>query len=420
MFELDQETDNANILPMYIAMAPRDPRDGAPQSPDAISYLGPVTTEELAEQLIELSIPAQIIDGAVIGAPGWVIARTLGFEDGSALRWAPEENTTGGRLPSVGFEQVAADLANALGTHCHISDSPALPSIRAHVGDHVVDLDHAADAVVGHFTSVDGPLLAHAAGVDLWFAHRPDWSIITGRAEGLDVDTLLTWVTPYPTVAFERDGQYRRISVAIRGHIVITHEWGPEWAMVDPRATANEHLARLLDDGKENAADLVIDYFEPATAQASDFLPYFDLDPVTQDRLDLVLNSPEMDDPLTAFARILGLPVEAAEIAEGWRSPETLPGVTHAPVLRLPYAVWSAATTVPTENTFAARISRMWLTRPPAYYVVNTTELLTFTAAAALAHKRGHTKTAVALGALAVVTAADFFVPRSWRGHTQR
>lgn len=426
MFELDQDLDEAHIIPMYIALAPRDPRDSAPRTADAVPYIDPVAPDELAEQLLNMSIPAQVIDGKLIGSPGWVIARTLGFDDGRALRWAPEENTTKGRLPSIGFEDVASQLANALNTHCHISDSPAVPSVKAHVGDVVLDLDRRAEAVIGRFQSIDGPLLAHTAGVNLWFAHRSEWSIVAGAADGapegddLDVDMLLTWPNAQPTVAFERDGQYRRVSVAVHGTIVVTHEWGPLWDMVDPRIVAGEELTSLIDLGEENAADMVIDYFESATACARDFAPYFDLDEVALDRLDLVLDSPDMDDPLTAFARILGLPEEAAEVAEGWRSGASLEGAALVESKPLPQAMWNAVTTLPTESTWTARMTRLWLTRPMSYYVINGVEVAALAAGARMANQRGHRKTAISLGVLAAVTCADFFVPKKWRGQGPR
>lgn len=87
-----------------------------------------MTVDETGDALLELAIPAQLLDGADIGSPGWILARTLGTEDGAILRWAPTENTRHGHLPTMNVDDVAAHLAHELNTACHISNDPHIPS----------------------------------------------------------------------------------------------------------------------------------------------------------------------------------------------------------------------------------------------------------------------------------------------------
>ena len=74
MFELDQDHDISSLMPLYIGLAPRDPREHRPVSEEAIEFIEPVTVDELADALLNLGIPSQVIDGGQVGAPGWVMA----------------------------------------------------------------------------------------------------------------------------------------------------------------------------------------------------------------------------------------------------------------------------------------------------------------------------------------------------------
>ncbi len=408
MPELDLDLEHDNAIAMYIAIAPRDPRDAsAAQESD---YLPPVTLEELAEQLIALGIPSQVMNGADLGAPGWVIAKTLGVRDGRAIRWAPHENTSDGEYPTIGFEDVAATLAQRLNSSCHIADHPTLPATHVSVEDVVVDLNARAASLVGAYRSTDAPLLAHAAHDDIWFAFGQPWSVVGFNGPDANVENLVTWATREPSVLLERHGPWRTLTVSFDGNIEVVHEWGPTWYTVDPRDEKTQEMSKLVSLGEPDAAEFVLSRIERPHADSTMFAGLFNLDDVEADRLDLVLAAGDMDDPFTSVCRILGLPEAAAELAEGWRDASELPGAISAEFESLPRAAWSSVTTVPLEKDVTSYLTRLWIERPTAYYVMNAAEFGVW------ARNRGYRKTAALSAGIAALTVADFFVPRRWRG----
>lgn len=419
MRKLGLETHFESVYAMYIAIAPRDPREPGDHSEQAIHYLEPVTTQELSDALTDRGIPAQIIDGSAVGAPGWVIARTVGFAEGLAPRWAPEENITRGIFPTISFEDLASGLAQELNAPCHVADRPNIPSTHAHIDGLVVDINSRSAALLGQFRSTDGPLIAHTIGHDIWFAHGTRWSTVATEIPEANIDNMIGFNPTKPIISMERNGVWRRLTV-VHNNFIGHHEWGPKWDNVDPRTTVSEPLLQYLLLDEADPAQFVFNFFHTPAADPNELAAIFNLDVVSKHRLELVLNSADMDDPFTAVARILGLPEAAAEIAEGWRAPHELPNGVEVLHEDLPTAVWSSATTTPTEKDFSSRIISMWLRRPPSYYVLNAVEALALGSLTYVAHKQGHRKTAVALAAITAVTVADFFVPASWRGQAKK
>lgn len=139
------------------------------------------------------------------------------------------------------------------------------------------------------------------------------------------------------------------------------HEFGPRWIDVDPRGIDDYALP-----GEEfDTVDLVFDYYEPPQADADDFATHYELTTEQHNQLTAILDAETPDDPFTGIVRILGLPDEAAEVAEGWRDPHDLPAAELFHPKRLGAALWDSLTTLPTENTVNARMHRAWITRPP-------------------------------------------------------
>lgn len=415
MYELGQETLTDSAIAIYIAIAPRDPRELNRDSEPLIEYLEPVAAEDLAQALLEMAIPAQIIDGAHIGAPGWVIARTVGVADGYAIRWAPEENTTRGEFPTIEFEDVAAQLAQRLDAACHIADHPNVPSTHAHLDGHVVDINQHSCALVGQYRSTDGPLLANVLNDDIWFRHGTPWTVAAPSSTEVLLDAVLGWNPSKPSILFERNGAWRRMTVMHREYVGV-HEWGPQWSNVDPRLKISPEINAYLSTDEPDAAQFVFDYFDSPSIDALELKTELNLDGVQADRLELVFGAPEMDDPFTAVSRILGLPEEAAEVAEGWREASSLSDVREIRFEKFSKAVWSSVTSLPSEQDLSSRIIRLWLVRPYAYYALNAVEVAALGVLARAASKRGRRKTGALLGALAAVAVADFFVPKKWRG----
>lgn len=415
MRKLGQETHSETLYAMYIAIAPRDPRDAQDSAESELQYLEPVTAQELATALKERNVPAQVLDGAQIGAPGWVLARTVGLADGVAPRWAPEENVTRGAFPTISFEQLASGLANQLNAPCHIADRPSIPSTHAHIEGIVVDINSRSSALVGQFRSTDGPLIAHTIGADVWFAHGQQWSTVASEIPEANFGAMIGWGAQKPVVYFDRNGAWRRLSV-VHHNYVGHHEWGPAWENVDPRQDVSQHLLQYLMLDEVDPAQFVFDYFDSPELDTSDLAEIFELDSLARNRLELVLNAKDMDDPFTAIARILGLPEVSAEVAEGWRTAEDLPGAVESLHETFTAAVWNSATTTPTENDFSSKVMGMWLQRPPSYYAINALEVAALGSITVLAHKAGHKKTSAIFGLFTAMTFADFFVPAKWRG----
>jgi hypothetical protein len=420
MHELEQATQTYAAYAMYIAIAPRDPRDpqdikSSGSDADHVAYLDPVTLEQLSQALLDRAVPAQVIDGAHIGAPGWMIARTVGLYEGFAPRWAPEENTTRGEIPTISFEDLASGLAQELNAACHVADHPSVPSTHSHLDGITVDINTRAEAVVGRFRSTDGPLLAHAARHDLWFRSGAQWGVVGVDQPGGALENLIGWNSDQPCIHLERNGAWRRLTVAHRDEIGV-HEWGPQWTDVDPRTGVAQDLMRYLQLGEVDPAQFVFDFFARPQIDADALAGLFELGTLERDRLHLVLSADNMDDPLTAVTRILGLPEAAAELAEGWREPHHLEGAQYVVAQPFSKAVWAAAMTLPDESDISSRIMRLWLRRPPAYYALNTLEAAALAGLTRYAHKTGRKRTAVVLGALTAVTIADFFTPAKWRG----
>ncbi len=420
MHQLEQATHTHAAYAMYIAIAPRDPRDpqdirSSGTDADHVAYLDPVTQEQLSQALLERAVPAQVIDGAHIGAPGWMIARTVGLYEGFAPRWAPEENTTRGEIPTISFEDLASGLAQELNAACHVADHPSVPSTHSHLDGITVDINTRAEAVIGRFRSTDGPLLAHVARDDLWFRYGKRWSVVGADQPGSTLAHLIGWNLNQPCIHLERNGAWRRITVAHRDEIGM-HEWGPQWTDVDPRARVTHDLMHYLQLGEVDSAQFVFDFFARPQIDADALAELFELGESERDRLRLVLSADTMDDPLTAITRILGLPEDAAEVAEGWRDPHHLDGAQYVAAQPFSKAVWAAATSLPDEPDMSSKIMRLWLQRPPAYYAVNALEAAALAGLTRYAHKTGRKKTAVALGVMTAVTIADFFIPAKWRG----
>ncbi len=416
MFEVDHDTPPQTIIPLFIAIAPRDPREQAPTHDDAVDFLEPVTVDETGDALLELAIPAQLLDGADIGSPGWILARTLGTEDGAILRWAPTENTRHGHLPTMNVDDVAAHLAHELNTACHISNDPHIPSGAPQTHLEGVSVTLRSGAIIGTFESTEGPLLAATAHTPIWFSHQGTTGVVAGADPAANLEDILTTGSLTPLLALERQGQARRVTIARRGQIMAVHEFGPRWIDVDPRGIDDYALP-----GEEfDTVDLVFDYYEPPQADADDFATHYELTTEQHNQLTAILDAETPDDPFTGIVRILGLPDEAAEVAEGWRDPHDLPAAELFHPKRLGAALWDSLTTLPTENTVNARMHRAWITRPPMFFALNTLETALIGIWTARQARRGRTGRTLLGAALIAVNIADMVTPSSWRDRRLR
>lgn len=201
----------------------------------------------------------------------------------------------------------------------------------------------------------------------------------------------------------------------MRGRAVVAaHEWGPRWKHLDP----SEGVAPT-----DGVMTLVHEYFDTPVGDVGEFARTLDLTDSQTRALQTLFDDTEADDPFTAVMRLLGLPVEAAEVAEGWLDPAELPDVRRVESQPFVQAMWSSLTTVPTEPGRINDLQRLWIYRPRAYWLLSIAEAVAAGGAAAIllrpGAQRGSTsRTALgwACAAAAVVTVADMALPRRWRG----
>ena len=420
MYELDQDRDTALLMPLYISIAPRDPRAERPDSDEAIEFIEPVTVDELADVLLDLGIPSQVIDGAHVGVPGWVIARGLGWTDGHIIRSAKDENSSTGPFLTMSSDNLAAYLAEELNASCKIG--PEMHQAAPTMEDRGADLDglERAGAVIGEYRSTDGPLLAHQSGTPLWVTYGAVDTIVSGVYSDADLSGVVQFHSPGPTIGMERNGPWRRLMIVEGGELVVIHEWGPEWLSVDPREPYEAQDGWMTGFGAMaldlDPAELVLDFFLPPEAYAADFAHSFGLTREHLRQLEDVLSDRNMFDPFTAILRILELPEEAAEIAEGWRDGHDLPGATRYDPQPIGRAMWQSLTTVPQERGLGPWLQRLWITRPATYYVLNGVEAALLVGGTYAAARTNRTGLAKVLGVAAAITLADFLVPARLRG----
>jgi len=426
MHDVSIDPDLLTLVPMYIAVAPRDPRGERRLSDEAIRHVPAATVEEGSDVLVQLGVPAEAIDGAVLGAPGWVVARTVGWNDGRVLRWAPDENPVRGPFPTLPGEDVATYLSRAIDVECLVGEDFDIPAETPGAEEIGLVIESRCGAVVSAgLRSTDAPHLAHLTQESLWFAQVDGVSVVAGVDPSADLADVAAYTSSTPTLGLERHGPWRRLGVVRDGEVVAAHEWGPAWSRVDPSA------------GQAPDAEvfsLVFDRFEPPQAGTGAIVEAFGLGQVEAVALDRLLRAPDADDPFTTVLRILGLPEEAAEVAEGWLNAAELPGARRVEPQPFARTVWSTLTTDPTEPGRLNDLQRLWIHRPAIYWVLSAAELALSVAAAAVLLRRPGTTTGGATAdagrgahlvrraagwagvVAAVVTAADMAVPRRMRG----
>lgn len=417
MQDVTSGTDLLALVPLYIAVEPRDPRGEGARTEDAIEHVPAATVEEVAGVLTQLGVPAQMLDGAHLGAPGWVLARTVGWSDGRIVRWAPDENPASGPYPTLSCDDVATYLSRAIDVACRVGEDLEIPSEgRTDHGLGVV-IEQRSGAVVGRLRSTEAPQLAHLMGSALWFAQVDGSSIVAAVDPGADLEPVATYAASTPTIGLERNGAWRRIGLMRNREVLTAHEWGPRWTGLDPSEGAAPY---------DGVMTLVSEYFETPVGDVPQIARELDLTDAQARELQELFDDADADDPFTAVLRLLGLPVEAAEVAEGWLDPADLPDVRQVESQPFVRAMWSSLTTVPTEPGRISDLQRLWIYRPRAYWALTAAEAVVAAGAAVgllragarAGAGRGGTRTALgwASAAVAALALADMALPRRWRG----
>lgn len=377
------ETLDEVMIPVYFAVEPRDPRDGqgmgevsnedGPRTfaAESFPHLAPCALEEVLDALTVLGIPAQIVDGVEYGWPGWVMGRSLAWQDGRVLRVAPDENAISGPYPTLTAQDVTYHLARLLNTTVHIFDDPLdlvkVPgSARrddsfdlAGLGGQVSDTPE--PVIVTTLSPSVIPSLAYLTETAVWWTDDNGWRLITG----ISSEHARTIATFSETVIFlERTGPWSTLGLMADGRIVTEHQWGPRWTQVDPLAAQD---VSLEPDDIPSALELVELWFESPKADIRSLMAALRLPAKTLPELTELFAAVKPDDPFTQFLRIAGcselLSTQAAEVASGWRAPEDVSDARLAASETLSETVVEAVLSMADADTRTAAMARFWAQR---------------------------------------------------------
>jgi hypothetical protein len=291
----------------------------------------------LVDAVRPLGFVGTALDSAPLGAPGWVVACTIGSTDGTVLRWTRTQE--GPELvPDLRWEDLGTVVGEALGGLAH-------PDVQ--VGPHVVLGDRvypgedddwvprisgltSREVVVGRLVGEDGAALARTAGAALDVASVDGVLLVQASGGSRSADLLRVAGHPAdgPVLLLWRNDPWEGFT-AIRGRRSVTHMWGPEWQVIDPSA-------RFGDPVVEDVVTTV----RPDRATGSQVVALFGL---TDDpRREAVRRLVEEESPPRAMSRflaLLGLPAVADQVLDGTVAVAQLKGARTYPRARF----WRAA-----------------------------------------------------------------------------
>ena len=262
----------------------------------------------LAARLDELGLAGWVVDGAVLGHPGWVVARFAGDVEGALaagddgwellepddLRAALAET-----WPEVQVDDVVVDGQDVVGPLCVSGRAPLQEVAFATARGMRLDLE----ASLRHLT-----LAAVRVGPKLLFSRATP--IDGSELELLDVFTTARG----GSVVLWRRGPYLVLQVLHRSEGVELHVWGPTWTPFGPER------------------DDVRDEMRPERGDAVEIGRVLGLPADSVRALDEMMRVEEPP-PLNRLCEGLGLPDEAALVLSGECSVEELPGaVVHRPL----------------------------------------------------------------------------------------
>lgn len=206
----------------------------------------------LSRALTPLGFVGTVIDGEHLGAPGLVVACTIGFGDGRVMRWI--EAPDGSELrPDLTWDEVRGAAEQALGAGVQVGRYVV-------VGDEVfpgganwvprVSGLRPREVVVGPYKRTDAPMLAGPARGAL----RAVWvepALIVEAADPdddrVDLERVVQWSNKGTNLLLWRAGPWQGFLAQRRGR-GIAHTWGPEWQAIDPsgRGTDDDAVADVV------------------------------------------------------------------------------------------------------------------------------------------------------------------------------
>jgi hypothetical protein len=309
---------------------------------------------------------------------------------GGRLARAAED---GGVEPGCTLDELAADLSRATGQQLQ----PEHPSLRRVL---LVRLD-----------APELPVLAALSGTGFTAVSRHGWSVVVFDDE-VDFWAVRTGLAE-TAVVLSSDGATRSLEVLLAGEdpasvtdleaadAVCVLEWGPEWhpagglaagAEDTPAARFERELVQLCGS-------------RTSELQLESVASVFDLDPAETNRLRNYVRGGSTDLVLESVLQLVGLPVLAAKIVEGRRTPAELEDAEHYEPTAVGPAVLRGMTIAPTGDGLFARYQRALVRRPELLLAIAGTETALGVGLAGAARRGG--AGARVLGTLSAALLAD-------------
>lgn len=267
-----------------------------------------------------------IIDGARVGAPGWVFARTLGdTADSTLLHFDTARDAATFLLP---WATVREALVETFGTGVLVGTELDLGGGRKVLEDGLfaVGGEHAALAVLADRKDHMFGALATGVERDLIAARVADWIVVSGDGPAPDerllthlddrmYDVALAGGGRAPALVLWRRGEFTHVALVRNGDIRQQLLWGPRWGSIEP---ASLHRFDLQEFVHQVGEDLGF-----GDTDGAELVKHFRLDKTSAVHLRATIRREVADVP--HLLALLGLPPIVAEVFAGGASLSDLP-----------------------------------------------------------------------------------------------
>lgn len=220
-------------------------------------------------------VTGQAIDGARVGAPGWVFARTLGdAADETLLFFDAEQDATAFLLP---WKTVHAALVEEFGGGVLVGTELDLGTGHKVHQDGLFALGGDHDAVALIADRKDPQLAALATGVerDLIAARIAGWIVVAAEhpatyerllddlSDGMYAVALVAGGKA-PALVLWRRGEFTQVAMVRGGNVQQVLLWGPGWTTIEPVSLHRfglqefvDHVGEDLDLGHSDGSELI-------------------------------------------------------------------------------------------------------------------------------------------------------------------
>ncbi len=277
-----------------------------------------------------------VIDGARVGAPGWVFARTLGdTADETLLYFDAEQDATAFLLP---WKTVHDALVDAFGDGVLVGAELDLGNGQKVLENGLFALggEHASLAVLAHQS--DHQFAGYASGSKraLVAARVGEWVAVSGHGRATEADLVENlddrmWEIAAaaggrsPALVLWRRGEFTHAALLHKGDVHQRLLWGPDWTVIEP---ASLHRHELREFVAVVTADLSL-----GESDGAELIKRFGLDQQQAVHLRALIRRPVADIP--GLLEILDLPAVIGEVFTGACSLTDLPQARVFPVRTL-------------------------------------------------------------------------------------